>query len=115
MGRRLRDQRRLLRRPVRLLPRLADPAGSHHIRASLSDPDSLADLPDIQTAAAEREDVECEAALSIAWTAYETATGEQLPADAFTIRYRDLDPGWDFDDRAEMRRRLPRLTALYTD
>lgn len=80
----------------------------------VSDPDSLADLLDIQTAAAEGTDVECEAALSIAWTAYETATGRQFPADAFTIRYPELDSGWDFDDQAEMRRRLPRLTALYS-
>lgn len=80
----------------------------------VSDPDSLADLLDVQTAAAEGVDIECEAAWSIARTAYETATGRQLPTDALTIRYRDLEPGWDFDDQAEMRRRLPRLAALYT-
>src|SRR5262249_21536169 len=27
----------------------------------------------------------------------------------------DLGDGWDFDDEAEMRKRLPRLTALYWD
>lgn len=63
----------------------------------VSEPDSLADLPEIQAAAAAGVDVECEAALSIAWTAYERATGGQLPPDAFTIRYRELDPPapWD--------------------
>jgi hypothetical protein len=34
-----------------------------------------------------------------------------------TIQYPELDPGWefDFDDRAEMKRRLPRLAALCVD
>ena len=43
------------------------------------------------------------------------ATGEQMPEDASSVSYPDLDPAWDFDfdDRAEMARRLPRLTALY--
>lgn len=81
----------------------------------VADPDHLADLPEIQAAAAKREDVECETALSIAWTAHEAATGTQMPHDAFTIRYPDLEPGWDFDDQAEMRRQLPRLTALYAE
>lgn len=34
-----------------------------------------------------------------------------------TIRYPELDPGWDFDfdDRAELKRRLPHLAALLID
>jgi hypothetical protein len=54
--------------------------------------------------------------LSIAWNAHQVATGLELPADAFTIRYPDLDPAgnFDFDDRQEMARRLPALTALYS-
>jgi hypothetical protein len=41
--------------------------------------------------------------------------GEELPPKAFTVRYPQLDPDWDFDfdDEAEMRRRLPRLADLY--
>lgn len=54
--------------------------------------------------------------LSIAWNAHQMATGQELRADAFTIRYPDLDPAWDFnfDDCVEMARRLPALTALYS-
>ncbi|WP_034276485.1 DUF4240 domain-containing protein [Actinospica robiniae] len=78
----------------------------------VSDPDSLADVPEIQRIIADEEDVECETALSIAWTAYITATGVQMPDDAYTIRYRDLEPGWDFDDEEAMQLQLPRLTAL---
>ncbi|MDT0405251.1 MULTISPECIES: hypothetical protein [Streptomyces] len=45
------------------------------------------------------------------------ATGGQLPDDAFTIRYPELDPAWDFDfgDHGEMTRRLPRLAALHLE
>lgn len=79
----------------------------------VSDPDNLADVAGIQRAAAQGEDVECETALSIAWTAYKTATGREMPDDSFTIRYPDLEPGWDFDDQSETRHQLPRLTALW--
>ncbi|MFG2480844.1 DUF4240 domain-containing protein [Streptomyces fagopyri] len=81
----------------------------------IADPDALAGLPAVRSSAAEGSDLDCEEALSIVWNAHITATGEQLPGDAFTIRYPDLDPGWnfDFDDRGEMTRRLPRLAALY--
>lgn len=53
--------------------------------------------------------------LVIAWNAHITATGDQLPAGAPTIRYPQLDPAWNFDfsDSDEMARRLPRLAALY--
>jgi hypothetical protein len=82
----------------------------------LADPDTLAELPGVLTAAAEGIDLDCEDMLSIAWNAHEKATGQELPADAFTIRYPCLDPAWDFDfdDREEMARRLPALTALYS-
>jgi len=61
--------------------------------------------------------VECEDTLYIASRAYRAATGKQPPRDAFTIRYPELDPEWgfDFDDRAEMTRRLPRLAALFPE
>jgi hypothetical protein len=81
---------------------------------SVANPDTLADLPVIQAAAAAGAvGIECEAVRSIALEAYRAATSEQLPEDAFTIGHPELDADWDdFDDRAEMRRRLPRLTAL---
>ncbi|MFD5572894.1 DUF4240 domain-containing protein [Streptomyces cadmiisoli] len=81
----------------------------------VADPDALADLPVVQASAADGRDLEGEELLSIAWDAHTMATGEELPADAFTIRYPELDPAWDFnfDDHAEMTRRLPRLAALY--
>jgi hypothetical protein len=83
----------------------------------VADPDALADLPVIRVAAADGNEMACEEALSIAWNAHLTATGEQLPAGAFTIQYPELDPAWgfDFDDQTEMERRLPRLAALYLD
>ncbi|WP_202610450.1 DUF4240 domain-containing protein [Herbidospora solisilvae] len=82
---------------------------------ALADPDSLAGNPVVVQAAAAGEDLWCEDMPGVAWDAHLAATGEQLPADAFTIRYPPLDPDWDFDfdDEAEMRRRLPRLTTLY--
>lgn len=82
----------------------------------VADPDALAELPGVRAAAAEGIDFDCEEILSIAWNAHQVATGLELPADAFTIRYPDLDPAgnFDFDDRQEMARRLPALTALYS-
>lgn len=50
----------------------------------------------------------------IARQGYFAATGEEFPLGAVTFRhpYLKLEDFWDFDDRAEMARRLPRLTAL---
>ncbi|MGW6707964.1 DUF4240 domain-containing protein [Streptomyces sp. NPDC054956] len=81
--------------------------------AALADPDSLADHPPVRDAVARYGFLEDEAALSMAWRAYESATGRELP-DCFTIRYPPLDPAWDFDfgDTEELAARLPRLSAL---
>jgi len=81
----------------------------------VADPDTLADLPVIGTRPPGAWPVECEDTLYIASRAYRAATGEELPHRAVTIRYPQLDPAWgfDFDDRAEMTRRLPRLAALF--
>jgi hypothetical protein len=89
--------------------------GEDTYNSVLASPDSLATLPAVVAAAESGTEFECEAALSIAWDAHIKATGMRLPQDAFTIRYPDLDPDWDFefDDEAEMARRLPRLSALY--
>jgi hypothetical protein len=82
----------------------------------VADPDSRAELPAIRAAAADGEDIDGEMALSIA-SAVMRVTGAELPMDGFTIRHPGLDKAWDFDfdDQAEMSRRLPRLSALHSD
>lgn len=83
----------------------------------IADPDALAELPIVQSSAANGVDLEGEDMLGIAWNAHISATGDQLPPSSSTIRYRELDPTWnfDFDDHDEMTRRLPRLAALYLE
>lgn len=89
--------------------------GREAFEAAVADPDTLAGLPVVVAAAEAESELEREGALSIVWDAHLKATGMQLPEDAFTIRYPQLDPEWDavFDDDAEMSARLPRLAALY--
>ncbi|MER6241363.1 DUF4240 domain-containing protein [Streptomyces clavifer] len=83
----------------------------------VADPDALAELSVVQTAAADGVELEGEDMLGIAWNAHVSATGDQPPANPATIPYRGLDPTWnfDFDDHDEMTRRLPRLSALYPE
>ncbi|MGW1106233.1 DUF4240 domain-containing protein [Streptomyces sp. NPDC002540] len=82
----------------------------------VADPDTLAELPVIRAAAAEREEMECESMLAVAWRAHRAATGENLPGGSFSIKYPALDPEWgfDFDDAERVAPRLPKLAALYT-
>jgi hypothetical protein len=89
--------------------------GREVFERAVAEPDALAEVPAVREAAEEWTEIECEDALGIAWNAYRTATGEELPQGGFTIRYPELDPSWDFDfdDREEMERRLPRLASLY--
>ncbi|MGW6981359.1 DUF4240 domain-containing protein [Streptomyces sp. NPDC054932] len=89
--------------------------GQEAFETAVTDPDSLAAHPAVRAAAADGLELWDEDALSIAWTAHETGTGRELPADSFTISYPDLDPSWDFDfdDTDEMTARLPRLSALF--
>ena len=77
------------------------------------DPDALADLLVIRAHAPGEARLECEDTLNIA--ASRAATGEELPPHSSPIPYRELDPAWDFDfdDRTEMKRRLPRLATLF--
>lgn len=91
--------------------------GREVFERAVADPDALAELSIVQAAAADGIDLEGEDMLGIAWNAHITATGDQLPAGAPTIRYPELDPAWafDFDDSDEMARRLPRLAALYLE
>jgi len=83
----------------------------------VSDPDALASLAAIRAKAPSRRLVECEDTLHIGARAYRAATGEDLPRRVLRIEYPELDPEWDFDfdDHAEMTRRLPRLAALFPD
>ncbi|MFB7184839.1 DUF4240 domain-containing protein [Streptomyces sp. NPDC056230] len=81
----------------------------------VADPDALAELPVIRAAAAEREEMECESMLAVAWGAHRAATGQNLPGGSFSIGYPALDPEWgfDFDDAERVALRLPKLAALY--
>ena len=83
----------------------------------MADPDTLAEVPAIVDPEDDWEGVECEDMLSVAWDAHRAATGEQLPADSWSVTYPQLDAesDFDFDDEDEMRRRLPRLAALCYD
>jgi hypothetical protein len=86
--------------------------GRHVFESAVADPDSLAtfDLLPMPYGGVGT----CEDALYIGWEAHRAATGEDLPAEARERREPlPLAPGWDFDDEAEMRRRLPRLSTFY--
>ncbi|MDT7787524.1 MAG: hypothetical protein QOF58_5943 [Pseudonocardiales bacterium] len=89
--------------------------GREVFESAVAAPDSLASLPAVIAAAESGVEFECELTLNIAWNAHLAATGMKLPEDAFTIRYPELDPDWDFefDDSAELAARLPRLSALF--
>jgi len=80
-------------------------------------PDALADLAVIRAKASSGWPVECEETLYIAARAYRAATGGEFPVRVVRSERPELDPEWDFDfdDRAEMARRLPRLAALFGD
>lgn len=91
--------------------------------AALKDPDSLADLE------VEMDEATCECyPASRAWF---QATGKEDDYEALNAARearhptkkkkkgraaeRNMGEDWDFDDDAEMRRRLPRLAALYLE
>lgn len=88
--------------------------GRSVFEGALDNPDSLADLPAVCAAVMRQHSLQHEETLYTAAEAYEAATGHELPDHLVTADYPDLDSGWDFDfdDRAEMQRRLPRLVAL---
>ena len=87
--------------------------GREVFEGSVADPDSLADMPVIGPPGIGKPPTECEETLYIVMRAHKVATGQELPADAFTVRYPELEEAvWDFTDRSELARRLPRLTSL---
>lgn len=83
----------------------------------VADLDALADLPVIGAQAPGEAYLECEDTLHIAARAHRAAPGEELPPHSIPIPYRELDSAWDFDfdDRTEMKRRLPLLATLFFD
>ena len=87
--------------------------GRQVFERAVADPDALADLACIPPAPG-RALLECESVLYIPAQAHRAATGEELPADAYTPGPREPVGGWsfNFDDRLEMKRRLPRLARL---
>lgn len=93
--------------------------GREVYEAAIADPDILAEVVD-------GEDEVAEAEVSPGMDAWFAATGterDDAGYDAFdrAMRFRhprrprspELAPRWDFDNDSEVRRRLPRLTAMY--
>ena len=86
-------------------------------QASLADPDSLANHPEVRVHRPYQEPyiyLECEDILGVAYHAYEALTGQELTVEVVGMRPRrpELGEDWDFDDAAEMRARYPRLWAF---
>ncbi|QDV37343.1 DUF4240 domain-containing protein [Tautonia plasticadhaerens] len=82
--------------------------GRRVYEAALADPDSLADaaIPGIDAEA------EIYAAAHSAWMAV-TGRPDTAPYPARNERAELRGEAWDFDDDEEVRRRLPRLAAIY--
>ncbi|WP_055590461.1 DUF4240 domain-containing protein [Peterkaempfera griseoplana] len=83
----------------------------------VADADRPADLSAVRRAVVEGVDLECEEMPGIVWHAHRQATGDDLPADRFTLSHPPLDPDWNFafEDTARVAARLPRLAALCLD
>jgi Protein of unknown function (DUF4240) len=82
---------------------------------AVADPDSLAELPEVSAAALTGAVFEAEEVLSIGAEAYVLATGGELRASVAPRSRPDAAQLWDFDNEEEMRRRLPRLSALFLE
>ncbi|HET6531749.1 MAG TPA: DUF4240 domain-containing protein [Actinoplanes sp.] len=87
--------------------------GREVLARAVAEPDTLADVPAVRRAAATGAVFEAEEVLTIAERAYEQATGGELPPSQVRWSKPDAAELWDFDDEAEMGRRLPRLAALF--
>jgi hypothetical protein len=89
--------------------------GRDAVARAVREPDSLAEMSVIKIAADSGAVFEAEEVLTIAAEAYVQATGDELPpSDAPPTRPDPADL-WDFDNEDEMRRRLPRLSALFLE
>lgn len=89
--------------------------GRDVVARAVREPDSLADLPAVRVAADNGAEFEAEDVLHIAEQAYRQATGTELPPLGEPIQRPDPAEFWDFDNEDEMRRRLPRLSALFLE
>ncbi|SBT46008.1 DUF4240 domain-containing protein [Micromonospora auratinigra] len=82
---------------------------------AVGDPDSLAELPRVRSAALSGEDFQCADMLAVPWEAYRKATATELPAVREPAAAPDLNDFWDFDDEDQARRHLPKLAALFVE
>ncbi|BCB84430.1 DUF4240 domain-containing protein [Phytohabitans suffuscus] len=88
--------------------------GREAFARAVGEPDSLAELAAVRRAALTGEELGSERMLGVAATAHREATGEGLPEEPATKR-PNTDDFWDFDDEDEVRRRFPRLAALFNE
>jgi hypothetical protein len=89
--------------------------GRKAVAAAVQSPDVLANVVVIKSAADTGAVFEAEEVLGIAARAYEQATGSPLPAGEPVRTRPEVADLWDFDNEDEMRRRLPRLSALFLE
>ena len=89
--------------------------GRKAVAAAVQQPDVLANVVAIKAGADTGAVFEAEEVLGIAARAYEEATGKPLPSDDRPRTRPEVGDLWDFDDEDEMRRRLPRLSALFLE
>jgi len=84
--------------------------GRKVFEAAVADPDSLADVvvPGVDAEA------ETYAAAHLAWIEV-TGRSDSDPYPARNEHATLIGEDWDFEDKAQMRRRLPRLAALYLE
>ncbi|GAA4598975.1 hypothetical protein BJY16_002910 [Actinoplanes octamycinicus] len=89
--------------------------GRKAVAAAVQKPDVLANVVVIKQAADTGAVFEAEEVLGIAARAYEQATGGQLPPGEPARTRPEVGDLWDFDNEDEMRRRLPKLSALFLE
>jgi hypothetical protein len=89
--------------------------GREAVARSVQSPDSLADVPVVRAGVETGAVFEAEEVLTIAAEAYRQATGSELPAGERPVTRPDAAELWDFDNEEEIRKRLPRLSALFLE
>jgi len=89
--------------------------GREVLARAVREPDSLADLPTVQAAADTGAVFEAEEVLSIAEEAYGQVAGGEFPVSEAGPTRPEAADLWDFDNEDEMRKRLPRLSALFLE
>lgn len=73
---------------------------------AVQDPDSLADLGDDL-------EIENESFGYVAQEIYTAKTGKDMPRNSAGLSAYDMGEEWDFEDKEENLKRIPRLTAIY--